>query len=74
MPIWNGEFGPVYQNRNDGIPNWEKINDERYDVLQCQLDIYNKTPNTSWSIWLWKGESGVYHMSLGIELTYGWVL
>ncbi|WWC90955.1 uncharacterized protein L201_005893 [Kwoniella dendrophila CBS 6074] len=52
-PIWIGEFGPVYQNAHDGIPNWEKVNDTRFDVLNLQLDIYDKA-RASWSIWVYK--------------------
>ena len=54
IPIWNGEFGPVYQNSEDGLPDWEEINKQRYAVLECQLGLYAKA-KTSWSIWLWKG-------------------
>jgi hypothetical protein len=53
LPIWNGEFGPVYQNEDDGLADWEKINTSRYHVLKTQLGIYAKN-NTSWSIWLYK--------------------
>jgi len=53
LPIWNGEFGPVYQNADDGLEDWEKINTSRYHVLKTQLGIYAKN-NTSWSIWLYK--------------------
>jgi hypothetical protein len=53
MPIWNGEWGPVYQSTNDGIPNWEHINETRYSVLKTQLDIYHEA-KASWSIWLYK--------------------
>jgi hypothetical protein len=52
-PIWNGEFGPVYQNAEDGIADWQEINKSRYQVLEDQLTIYDKA-NASWSIWLWK--------------------
>ncbi|WWC72841.1 uncharacterized protein I206_106805 [Kwoniella pini CBS 10737] len=52
-PVWVGEWGPVYQNAHDGLPNWEKINDSRFDVLNLQLDIYDKA-RASWSIWLYK--------------------
>ncbi|KAK6906345.1 hypothetical protein I203_100330 [Kwoniella mangroviensis CBS 8507] len=52
-PVWVGEFGPVYQNAHDGFPNWDKINDSRFDVLNLQLDIYDKA-RASWSIWLYK--------------------
>jgi hypothetical protein len=52
MPIWNGEWGPVYQNASDG-PDYEEINETRYAVLRTQLDIYHKA-KASWSIWLYK--------------------
>jgi hypothetical protein len=52
-PIWNGEFGPVYQSADDGLPNWQEINKTRYQVLEDQLDIYDRA-KASWSIWLWK--------------------
>lgn len=48
-----GEFGPVYQTSEDGYPDWKRINDTRFDVLQLQLDIYAKA-RASWSIWLYK--------------------
>nr|XP_031861486.1 uncharacterized protein CI109_003090 [Kwoniella shandongensis]KAA5528558.1 hypothetical protein CI109_003090 [Kwoniella shandongensis] len=52
-PVWVGEFGPVYQNAEDGFDNWEHINDTRFDVLKLQLGIYSKA-QASWSIWLYK--------------------
>ena len=52
MPIWNGEWGPVYQNASDGA-DYEEINETRYAVLRTQLDIYHKA-KASWSIWLYK--------------------
>lgn len=55
-PIWNGEFGPVYQSKDDGKPDWEEINVSRLEALKHQLEVYSKH-HTSWSIWLWKGES-----------------
>lgn len=53
MPIWNGEFGPTYQNAEDGIPNWEEMNEARFKVLNDQLEIYDQA-EASWSIWLYK--------------------
>lgn len=50
VPIWNGEFGPVYSS--DGIGS-EEINDERFNLLGQQLRIYEKY-QVSWSIWLYK--------------------
>lgn len=55
LPIWNGEFGPVYANETDGA-DWETVNEARYGVLEYQLELYRKS-DISWSIWLWKGES-----------------
>lgn len=52
MPIWNGEWGPVYANASDG-KNYEEINETRYAVLRTQLDIYHRA-KASWSIWLYK--------------------
>ncbi len=45
-PIWIGEFGPVYT----GDPQRD---DQRYQVLEDQLDIYQKY-GASWSIWTYK--------------------
>ncbi|KAG9123245.1 hypothetical protein FRC07_015196, partial [Ceratobasidium sp. 392] len=50
--IWNGEFGPVYASPADG-PDWEKINEDRYRLLQDQLALYD-IEKVSWSIWLYK--------------------
>lgn len=60
----DGEFGPVYQQAKDGIPNWEEINEERYAVLKTQLEIYARS-NASWSIWLYKdiGFQGMTYVS-----------
>jgi hypothetical protein len=53
LPIWNGEFGPVYAREEDG-PNRDEVNEGRYGVLEYQLSLY-KPKGISWSIWLWKG-------------------
>ena len=55
LPIWNGEFGPVYASDTDG-PDWETVNEARYGVLNYQLSLYREK-DISWSIWLWKGMS-----------------
>ncbi|BFZ62130.1 endo-1,4-beta-glucanase [Saitoella coloradoensis] len=52
VPVWNGEFGPVYASPEDG-KNFEEINQQRYDLLGQQLSIYRKE-NVSWSIWTYK--------------------
>lgn len=57
-PIWVGEWGPVYQSAEDGIANWQDLNEARYEVAKCQLNIFAKH-QASWAIWLWKGESCV---------------
>lgn len=50
-PIWNGEFGPVYASPDEA--DYEKINQQRYNLLGQQLKIY-KQDHISWSIWLYK--------------------
>ncbi len=49
----DGEFGPVYQSEDDGIADWQDINESRYQVLKDQLEVYRKA-KASWSIWLYK--------------------
>jgi hypothetical protein len=58
VPVWNGEFGPVYET------NAEHINQQRYSLLGEQLKIYDKA-QISWSIWLYKdiGLQGMVHTS-----------
>ena len=52
LPSWNGEFGPVYADpRMDN--NAEEINQERYNLLGAQLEIYDKY-QIPWTIWLYK--------------------
>lgn len=55
MPVWVGEFGPVYT----GDPQADAM---RYQVLRDQLDIY-KHYAASWAIWLYKdiGLQGVVY-------------
>ncbi|KAK6541821.1 hypothetical protein TWF694_007601 [Orbilia ellipsospora] len=52
IPIWNGEFGPVYADPARDS-NAETVNSARYEVLKEQLRIYQET-GVSWSIWLYK--------------------
>ena len=56
VPIWVGEFGPVYP------PEEPEGHATRYQVLRDQLEIYDKH-EVSWSIWLYKdiGLQGVVH-------------
>lgn len=61
IPIWNGEFGPVYALAADseGATLAEKetiaaaTNSQRFALLKEQLAIYAET-EVSWSIWLYK--------------------
>lgn len=60
VPVWNGEFGPVYSSDFRGDSDVEATNRVRYNVLKDQLLIYgagdpsgDKSP-ISWSIWLYK--------------------
>jgi len=63
VPIWNGEFGPVYADPalDEGAA---QINQARYDLLSAQLAIYDKYA-IPWSIWLYKdiGYQGMVHCS-----------
>lgn len=51
-PIWNGEFGPVYADSRL-ISDALEVNQERYNLLNEQLSIYDKY-QIHWSIWLYK--------------------
>ncbi len=51
VPVWNGEFGPVYDG--SGTDEAAEINKERYNLLGQQLKIYDKY-KIHWSIWLYK--------------------
>jgi aryl-phospho-beta-D-glucosidase BglC (GH1 family) len=51
LPIWNGEFGPVFDSEG---PEVEKINSERYQMLQDQLSLYKAKDIVGWSIWTYK--------------------
>ncbi|CAL1702367.1 unnamed protein product [Somion occarium] len=52
--VWNGEWGPVYARKQYEGDKTDKINEERYRVLQDQLEIYNKDI----------GFQGMVHVSL----------
>lgn len=54
VPVWNGEFGPVYADpRVDGEAQAVQTNEKRFALLKEQLSIYAET-GVSWSIWLYK--------------------
>ena len=63
VPIWNGEFGPVYADPNEES-NAGTINEERIALLGEQLKIYSHY-QIHWSIWLYKdiGMQGMVHTS-----------
>jgi hypothetical protein len=71
VPVWNGEFGPVYASKERGDENPDFINRHRYNVLKDQLEIYKKGDPSgdgspiSWSIWLYKdiGYQGLTYVS-----------
>lgn len=60
VPVWNGEFGPVYSSEIRGDTDIDKTNSERYRLLKDQLEIYKHGDPSgdkaaiSWSIWLYK--------------------
>ncbi|CAD0046229.1 cellulase [Aureobasidium pullulans] len=63
VPLWNGEFGPVYADPTVDA-DADATNKARFGVLKEQLNIYAST-KTSWSIWLYKdvGYQGMVHLS-----------
>jgi Cellulase (glycosyl hydrolase family 5) len=63
VPIWNGEFGPVYDDATLDI-NAESTNAARCNLLGEQLRIYDKY-KIHWSIWLYKdiGYQGMVYAS-----------
>ncbi|KAI0383486.1 glycoside hydrolase superfamily [Hypomontagnella monticulosa] len=52
VPVWNGEFGPIYE-REEFNPDWKVHNDERYNMLDKQMAIYT-SESIAWSIWAYK--------------------
>lgn len=61
--IWNGEFGPVYEDPTVS-PDAEQVNAERYALLGAQLALYDRH-SIPWSIWLYKdvGFQGMVYAS-----------
>lgn len=71
VPVWNGEWGPVYASTVRGDKDPDSINKARYNVARDQLAVYkqgdpsgDKLP-ISWSIWLYKdiGYQGLTYVS-----------
>ncbi|OBT81321.1 hypothetical protein VE02_09846 [Pseudogymnoascus sp. 03VT05] len=63
VPIWNGEFGPIYE-RLETNADWEEQNEERYKMLDKQMSIYT-AEGISWNIWSYKDINvmGMTHLS-----------
>lgn len=40
--VWNGEWGPVYARKEYEGDAMDEINERRYNVLQDQLQLYDK--------------------------------
>ncbi|KAE8371876.1 glycoside hydrolase [Aspergillus bertholletiae] len=61
VPIWNGEFGPVYPKPSE--VDADATNRARLAMLTEQLKIYRES-NVSWNIWLYKdiGYQGMVHL------------
>jgi len=51
LPIWNGEWGPVYSSPTE--PNWKETNSTRLKVVKTQLENYTRI-QCGWSLWTWK--------------------
>lgn len=51
VPIWNGEFGPVYPDPRGADAH--EVLQSRVELLREQLRVYAEA-NVSWSIWLFK--------------------
>lgn len=60
VPVWNGEWGPVYTSAMRNDTDIEATNASRYLLMRDQLAIYKKGDPSgdgapiSWSIWLYK--------------------
>lgn len=71
VPVWNGEFGPVYSSEVRGDKDVEATNEKRYNLLKAQLDVYKHGDPSgdgapiSWSIWVYKdiGYQGLTYVS-----------
>lgn len=72
IPIWNGEFGPLYTSaadeKGDTLAEREAkaamTNSQRFAMLKEQFAVYAET-QVSWSIWLYKdiGYQGMTYVS-----------
>lgn len=57
LPIWNGEWGPVYARPQFEGKETDRINQARIKLLKDQLEIYEEDA-IPWSIWLFKDITG----------------
>ena len=53
VPIYNGEFGPVYTSTDENGMSAEQVNKSRIALLKEQTAIYAET-DVHWSIWTYK--------------------
>ncbi|KAF2016310.1 glycoside hydrolase family 5 protein [Aaosphaeria arxii CBS 175.79] len=53
VPIYNGEFGPVYASAEENGMSAAQVNECRVALLREQLSIYRET-DVNWSIWTYK--------------------
>jgi aryl-phospho-beta-D-glucosidase BglC (GH1 family) len=63
VPVWVGEFGPTYEQRNP--PDADEINSARSDLLDEQLKIFDEEEKASWCLWSYKdiGVMGMVYTS-----------
>ncbi|KAF3904722.1 Endoglucanase [Dactylellina cionopaga] len=64
LPIWNGEWGPVYARPWFDGDKSEEINESRLKLLDDQLTVYDEE-KIPWSIWTYKdiGFQGMVYVS-----------
>lgn len=75
VPVWNGEFWPVYATEMRGDNDIEATNEKRYNLLKTQLAIYRKGDPSgdgspiSWSLWCYKdmGFQGMAYLRPGCK-------
>ncbi|KAK6336724.1 Endo-1,4-beta-xylanase 5 [Orbilia javanica] len=64
LPIWNGEWGPVYARPWFDGDDSDRINESRLKLLDDQLTVYDEE-RIPWSIWTYKdiGFQGMVYVS-----------
>ncbi|KAH7121294.1 cellulase [Dendryphion nanum] len=53
VPIWNGEFGPVYASAPENGMSADEVNVSRIELLKFQISMYRES-GVHWSIWTYK--------------------